>query len=331
MPVLNKDGIARIKIIQPGQGSSGVYTPEVLKRDGPKVFTKGLHSYIDHQTAHEESARPEGSIRDLAGVLESDAKWQDNGPSGAGLYADLKVFKPFRPLVEELAPHIGMSIRAFGKFAEGLHDGKKAKVVERLIAAKSIDMVTRAGAGGRFEELLESARNETAQILTESAGLTGSTTAALSRQTTEGDPMTEAQETALREATAKADRSEQQNEKLRKRLLISDAKESAQTILKDVALPPAAKLRVIEAALSTIPEKDGELDGTVFKTRVEEAVKSEAEYLSSVTGSPVRGMGAITEAEKPKPEDEEKKMIEAFIRMGDTPEVAKVAASWRAA
>src|SRR5690606_1012585 len=39
---VNDNGIAQIKLISPGWGSSGYYSEKVLKRDGPKVFKKGL-------------------------------------------------------------------------------------------------------------------------------------------------------------------------------------------------------------------------------------------------------------------------------------------------
>ncbi|MGE4535418.1 hypothetical protein, partial [Halomonas sp.] len=67
---VRRDGTVPIKIIQPGWGSSGHYSKAVLQRDGPKVFTKGLHMYIDHPTPTEEAERPERSVNGLGGVLD---------------------------------------------------------------------------------------------------------------------------------------------------------------------------------------------------------------------------------------------------------------------
>jgi hypothetical protein len=43
-----------LKLISEGVGSSGYYPKEVLQRDGPKVFTKGLFNLIDHPTPQQE-------------------------------------------------------------------------------------------------------------------------------------------------------------------------------------------------------------------------------------------------------------------------------------
>src|SRR5689334_19109008 len=69
------DGTVMLKLIAPGKGSSGYYTTEVLKRDGPRVFTKGMHNFIDHPTPQEEAERPEGSINRIGSTLVEDAHW----------------------------------------------------------------------------------------------------------------------------------------------------------------------------------------------------------------------------------------------------------------
>ena len=58
----------KLKLIAPGKGSSAFYPAEVLKRDGPKTFTKGTHIYINHATSAEEAkARPEGRLAQTRG------------------------------------------------------------------------------------------------------------------------------------------------------------------------------------------------------------------------------------------------------------------------
>lgn len=119
MAVIRRDGTIALRIIQPGWGSSGYYPAEVLERDGPRVFKKGLKIYADHPTPTEEAERPERSVHDLAAELVSDAQWRTDKPGGPGLFADAKVFQSYYSLVEDLAPHIGVSIRASGKAARG--------------------------------------------------------------------------------------------------------------------------------------------------------------------------------------------------------------------
>lgn len=127
VPLMEKavraDGIVSLKLIAPGRGSSGFYPAEVLRRDGPRVFAKGTKCFWDHPSVDEEAQRPERSLRDFAAELVTDAAYRD-GPAGEGLYADAKVFEPFRASVNELAPHIGMSIRALGKARMGEVDGR---------------------------------------------------------------------------------------------------------------------------------------------------------------------------------------------------------------
>jgi len=88
------DGTMPVKVIQKGWGSSGYYSPDVLKRDGSKVFAKGLQMFWDHQTEAQEVEKPEGSLNDLAAVFISDARWDENGVKGPGLYAETPVIEP---------------------------------------------------------------------------------------------------------------------------------------------------------------------------------------------------------------------------------------------
>lgn len=134
-------GRVRVRVIAPGQGSSGYYSPEMLKRDGPRIFVPGVQSFLDHPTASEGYERPERSLRDLAGRLSTAAVWEDRGPLGPGLYADVDLFSHAASLIASVGPYIGVSIRAEGEI-------DRAGCVTALTAAHSVDFVTRAGAGG---------------------------------------------------------------------------------------------------------------------------------------------------------------------------------------
>ena len=141
----------RILLITPGQGSSGYYPAQVLERDGPQVIVAGTHMYVDHPGRTESQDRPERSIRDLAAILESDAVWDPQGSDGPGLYATATIVPSMCGLIDELAEHIGVSIRGVG---ESDRDG----TITRLTAVESVDFVTRAGRGGKVLDLLESVR-----------------------------------------------------------------------------------------------------------------------------------------------------------------------------
>jgi hypothetical protein len=144
-------GRFRIMLIEADvQGSSGYYSADVLKRDGAKAFPAGTHVFVDHPTESEEWERPERSVRDLAGYTLGAAQFEE-GPDGRGLFAVFQSFPNWSELVEAWKDHVGMSIRALGLMDENGH-------VTELIRGESVDIVTRAGAGGRLVAMTESAR-----------------------------------------------------------------------------------------------------------------------------------------------------------------------------
>lgn len=285
-----------IKLIAPGKGSSAFYPAEVLKRDGPKVFKAGTHVYLNHPTAAEESARPEGDVANLAGVLTRDAVYHESHKNGPGLYGDMKVFADHAQLVEEKAPHVGMSIRAQG-IAEANQRREGVPVLKELVAADSVDVVTRAGAGG--------------MILTESAG----------GQTQEtGDDMERNQITRLLE-----------------RALREDAQTVAARRLDGLALHEAAKAMVVENVMRLeLPRTAaGELDVTRFNESVDAEAKRVGALLATTgAGGRVLGMGASTvqvsveEAARQKQQaaDELAAAEDTFKRIGLSERAAKAAA-----
>lgn len=139
----------RVTLIDPGHGSSGYYPAETLQaaaRD--KVFAEGLPIYLDHPTQIEARDRPERSVRDLAGLLVEDAKW-----NGSALVAEARIVPAHAELVASLEGIAGMSIRAEGEIEPADVDGRRVRKITKLVAAESVDIVTKAGRGGRFEVL----------------------------------------------------------------------------------------------------------------------------------------------------------------------------------
>ncbi|MBA2952120.1 hypothetical protein GON03_19075 [Nocardioides sp. MAH-18] len=149
-----KSGRMMIQLINPGWGSSGYYSADVLEAAADaRVFPAGTHMYLDHPTATQEAELPERSVRDLAAVLTTDAVW-----TGEALVGEATVFGPYREVIAEMKDAIGVSIRGSARVSEGEREGRRGRVVEELVQAASVDFVTRAGRGGRVLEVLESAR-----------------------------------------------------------------------------------------------------------------------------------------------------------------------------
>jgi hypothetical protein len=302
-----------IKLIAPGKGSSAFYPSEVLKRDGPKVFTAGTHVYLNHPTAVEEAQRPEGDVANLAGVLTSSAVYHEAHAKGPGLYGRMKVFADHSQMVEEKAAHVGMSIRASGIAESGkMRDG--VPVLKELTGAESVDVVTKAGAGG--------------MILTEAAKPANPNTGGAAE-------MDAAEVQKLIEAAVKTAQAP-----LLERALRGDAREAAAGILAGVTLHEAAKALVIDNVLRDIPTKDGALDMVKFKEAVEAEAKRVGAVVSAATGSgQVRDMGSAPvqidakEAERRAQlaKTDEEEAIRVFESLGMPPDAAKFAAKGRAA
>ena len=143
-----------LTLISPGQGSSGDYTPEVLATAATeRAFPRGTLGMIDHDTPTEMMERPEGSLRNLAIVLEEDAYVGEGG----ALQAEAKVASAWRDLVDDFHEHIGASIFASAEISVN-ESGQK--IVERIIPDpfNRADLVTVAGRGGKIEQVLEAAK-----------------------------------------------------------------------------------------------------------------------------------------------------------------------------
>ena len=141
-------------------GSSGWYGRDMLERDGPTVWPAGTQVYMDHPGATEQHDRPERSVRDLAGKITSTPVYEADG-----LYADVEFYPHVAPVIEAMWEDVGMSIRASGTAESGERDGRTGPVITSLTEGVSVDVVTRAGAGGKLVALLESARATVAEAL----------------------------------------------------------------------------------------------------------------------------------------------------------------------
>jgi len=312
-----------IKLIAPGKGSSAFYPAEVLKRDGPNVFTKGTHIYINHATLAEESARPEGDWHKLAGALESNAYYDEAGKAGPGLYGSALFTSDYAPLVKEKAAFTGMSIRASGVAEAGkMRDG--VPILKQLTGAESVDVVTRAGAGG--------------MILTE---------AAHSANLNEGGDMTPEEITKLVESavtkavTAAVAAVQTPVVSLTERALRGDAREEATKLLESVTLPEQSKRKVIDTVLrEALPLKDGALDVAKFTERLNAEAKSEGQYVAELTGSGrITGLGGapvvqMTEADQKAARKADKRAFKesvgVFEELMGNKEAAKFAVAGRA-
>lgn len=308
---VRRDGTIPLKLIQPGWGSSGYYAKEVLERDGPVVFKPGTKMFWNHPSAFEEAERPEGDLNALAAELISAARWQDGGAEGAGLYADAKVFEAYQKPVEDLAAHIGVSIRASGRAAQGEAEGRKGPIIQSIVSARSVDFVTEPGAGGRIVQMFEAARpGKVGQLVSEPVG----------QSKGKGVDMADVTdvEKKFKEAGDRLAALEEQNARLRESLLLRESRDFVIEQLTASTLPEVTKVRLAQSLGANPPVKDGALDTAVFAARIGEAVTAEREYLASVGAhnGRVSGMGGGAATKQVDPEAAGKRLKEGFAALG---------------
>jgi hypothetical protein len=308
---VSADGTMEVKMIEPGWGSSGYYSAEVLKADAG-VAQPGTHMYLDHPTESEARERPERSIKDLAAIIVTPGTYQENGKAGPGVYYRAAVLPQFRDTIEALAPHIGVSIRARGSFKEGEVDGRNGRIVTSIRSLESVDFVTKPGAGGKVLALMESLREDHSTDNDHSGHVEDDAMelkeaqdriSELEGKLTESDgKLTEAQTAAATEKV-RADRAETA-------LAAVEAQSLARKALDNIKLPDASKDRIVEAIATNPPLTEGKLDADAVNTKVAESAKTEAEYLERALGTgKVRGMGQSDS------NDSAGALIESFTKM----------------
>ncbi len=329
---LRRDGTVPVKLIQPGWGSSGFYPAEVLERDGPVVFPAGTKMYWNHPTLSEEAERPEGDLRNLAAELVSGARWEAAGAAGPGLYADAKVFGPYQAAVEELAPHIGVSIRAAGRAVAGEVDGRTGRIVQQLVNARSVDFVTEPGAGGQIISMFEAARRGVGRgARGESAPSASTDNGALQAQ--EAIQMEELQ-AQLAEAQQQIEELRTANARLAEALVLRDAHALAGEVLAEANLPDVTRRRLLGQVATNPPVgEDGQLDALALRQRVQEAITAEQQYLAEAAGygaGRIQGIGG-QQAQGNQVDEAavQARMAEAFQALGLSETSARAAANGR--
>lgn len=151
----------------PGEGSSGVYSEEVLREFGPSALAPGAKAFIGHDDLR--------SPKDMIGVYPEGAEYVD----GVGLVGELEVFPHWADFVEHVGPHAGLSIYMMGEVDD---DG----VVTKLLPDRmnGVDLVSYPGleGSGLVEKLYEEAKRK---MLEESEDSSEEGTAAVQPQLTE--------------------------------------------------------------------------------------------------------------------------------------------------
>ena len=127
------------------------YYPADTLRQAARVF-EGTRAYANHPRRSDEKELPERDVRDIVGYYQN-VKAADDGR----LRGDFRVVGAARewlwPLITETSRKpdlVELSINALGNTKLGEVEGRKSIVVESIIGANSVDVVTTGAAGGSF-------------------------------------------------------------------------------------------------------------------------------------------------------------------------------------
>lgn len=269
--------LVAVTIITPGKGSSGEYPPETIKKlaESP-IWDSPVHMYMNHATGAERNSRPEGDIRELAGVIDGRPVVDDTG----ALVGRAKIFPEYRDFIRERAPYIGVSINASGIMTPG-----KDRVIKEITQVDSVDFVTKPGRGGKITAVLESSRevDGMANNIVEADGVPVAKPAPAPVQDAPKAESPEVTELKKQIEDLKAERDELKAkvEELEAESAKKDAEAVVSEAFRNVDAPMTRKMLVESAA--HLPKAE-------FETRVQESLR---EVLAAKNAtSPVYGMGA---------------------------------------
>lgn len=128
-------GLWRATLITPGQGSSGNWLDETIRRDGPIALKKGAKSFITHNRL--ENGEPDPLS--MWGYLASDPWYEE----GVGLVGDVQVLPSWIDRVAEIAPHTALSVFLMGESDE---HGNITAILEDV--QNGVDLVVYPGRPG---------------------------------------------------------------------------------------------------------------------------------------------------------------------------------------
>jgi regulator of replication initiation timing len=293
------------------QGSSGFYPAEVLKRDGARAFPAGTHIYFDHPSESEEMDLPERSVLKIAGYLLDDATFEET-PEGRGLFSRIQFTEKAKPIAKELHSVIGLSIRAAGQIEETAGQ----RIVRSIQQGLSVDLVTRAGAGGRLVTMTESATPEsppaeqTANVATQAAAAIPSTIgtgALLSEVAALKDTLSDRVEqlsvdvarmaSQIQESRRQSEKQAAENAKLQEAITyLRDRAETADKALKESKTTGDVLTELLEAKLP-LPSMIRIAQSYRPDQDLHESITHEREYLKQLRRETERG--ALNEGREP--------------------------------
>lgn len=163
--VKKADGGYEVTIVREGPGNptdKRYYSKQALQKAVTDGKFEGLQAYLNHPTRVEERDRPERDVTAIAGHF-TEARFVDGSPAEVrakfipgGMDKD-RVISLIESAISSPAdkPLIGISIDGYGHTDKKDINGVSYHVVREVTHLGSADIVTRAGAGGRFHRRMQ--------------------------------------------------------------------------------------------------------------------------------------------------------------------------------
>ncbi len=147
-----------VTLVKPGWSMNGNYYAPTVLSQALEMF-RGVKAFADHGRRSDEIEMPERSVKDIIGYYTT--VWQD---AGGAVRGTLKLIGEsctwLWPLIVETVKTgsalVELSLRGMGRMEAGKADGQDGMIVHELVRIDSVDVVTEASAGGRFDRLLAS-------------------------------------------------------------------------------------------------------------------------------------------------------------------------------
>jgi hypothetical protein len=254
------------------------YYPDETIREAAPLFA-GIKMFIDHPTDREDREKPERSVRDEVGIIEKS--WYEDGKVMGQIHIHDE-WLAAKLLDDVFRENAGLSINASGRRSFKTIDGEKVEVIEKIASPRSVDWVTEAGARGRVEYLIESAKEKKgepdmlktvtlSEVKTERPDLYESIRREVQEEVSKENEkkITEAVDAKIKEETEKLEESKRQ----------SDYQSKIKGLLESTKLPGASIAKLCEEFKDKTFKSEADLE-----SKVREAATSELDYISKLGG-----------------------------------------------
>lgn len=155
-----------VTLIRPGWSMNHrYYSREALAR-AVGIF-EGTKAFADHPSKFEDENRPERSVTDITGYYTNVRQAEDGSLRATRHFIGKKGDEVYQLALAAIdKPDLmGLSINAMGKTKIGEAEGQTGVIVEDLVKSFSVDDVTVASAGGKYEKLMQSGDEMTVALL----------------------------------------------------------------------------------------------------------------------------------------------------------------------